>query len=539
MLGEAYALIMANYLGNNYFTLGSFLSNFKNSAGGIEDKYTNSGAILRVKGRVKDFSFFRKDICFAEPERGRLKPHKIQITAPENGGCVNPFAIYSAGIGGNALVYFDYILDSGETVNIWHNTTPQGRVYFTRSIDFVDKDMYGVPLGMYKQSKLNPYVVTSFFSPGVMRLEFYSQNEFDYKDNGPGHYSHKLEDAIYIIAPRNYHKNDPVQNHDPSVTTLTVLNVNDKMYAYGGVLNMDDNQLKKGFKLSKKGANIDVRDDVPAINDGNLFYAPLPNMKKGVEYTVIAYAMDEKGTFWGGEPYDFVSEVDSVIPAEPTLEDIDLGLSVKWAACNLGATKPEEYGDYFAWGEIEPYYINQSSFIWKQGKEAGYDWPSYKWCMGYEDTMTKYCIDWHFGYNGFTDGKTELDPEDDSAHVILGGAWRMPTEAEWIELRENCTWSWTTNYNGTGVAGRIVTSNKPGYTDKSIFLPATGEWYKLGLYDVGTKGYYWSSSLNQNDKFFHDASDIACGFYLDSRDFLRGIFTRFYGQSVRPVCPKD
>lgn len=481
MLGEAYALIMANYLGNHYFTLGSFLANFKNSVGGIEDKYTNSGATLRVKGRVKDFSFFPKDICFAEPERGRLKPHKIQITSPENGGCVNPFAIYSAGIGGNELVYFDYILDSGETVNIWNNTTPQGRVYFTRSMDFVEKDMYGVPLGMYKQSKLNPYVVTSFFSPGVMRLEFYSQKESDYKENGPSHYSHKLEDAVYLIAPRNYHKNDPVQNHDPSVTTLTVLNINGKMYAYGGVLNMDGDQLKKGFKLSEKGANVDLRDDVPATNDGNLFYAPLPNLKKGVEYTVIAYAMDKKGTFFGGEPYDFVSEVDSVIPTEPTPGDlIDLGLSVKWASCNLGASEPQEPGDYYAWGETQT--------------KSTYNWSTYRWSNGTETSLKKYCTQSTYGT---VDNKISLDLSDDAAYANSQGKLRMPSSAEWRELSEQCQWT-KTQYKGKD--GFLVSSAK---TDNAIFIPCNG--IKFSYIVNNDSHYYWTSDLNSEGSRYADA----------------------------------
>ena len=522
MLGEAYALIMANYLGKNYFTLGSFLANFKNSVDGIEDKYTNSGAILRVKGMVKDFSFFRKETCFAEPERERLKPHKIQITSPENGGCVNPFAIYSAGIGGSALVYFDYILDSGETVSIWHNTTPQGRVYFTRSIDFVEKDMYGVPLGMYMQSKLNSYVVTAFFSPGVMRLEFYSQDESDYKDNGPDHISHKLEDAIYLIAPRNYHKNDPVQNHDPSVTTLTVLKVSDIMYAYGGVLNMEGDQLKKGFKLSKKG--VDLWDDVAATNNGNLFYAPLPNMKKGVEYTVIAYATDEDGTYYEGEPYDFVSEVGTAIPSEHTPEAIDLGLpsGIKWASFNLGASKPEEYGDYFAWGETEPHYSSLDPLTWKEGKENGYYWDSYKWSLSSYASMKKYCTNSTYGLNGFTDNKTVLDLEDDAAYVNLGEKWRMPTYEEWLELQQNCTIQWT---SVNGINGYIV----KGRNENSVFFPAAGLWGYSGFSGGNSNGYYWLSSLSTD--YPPHAKNL--NFYSDF--IYASSVWRDQGCSIRPV----
>ena len=84
-------------------------------------------------------------------------------------------------------------------------------------------------------------------------------------------------------------------------------------------------------------------------------------------------------------------------------EWVDLGLpsGTLWATCNVGANAPEEYGDYFAWGETAP--------------KDYYDWSTYKWCKGSYNTMTKYCTNSSYGYNGFTDGKTELDPEDDAA----------------------------------------------------------------------------------------------------------------------------
>ena len=205
-----------------------------------------------------------------------------------------------------------------------------------------------------------------------------------------------------------------------------------------------------------------------------------------------------------------------------TPEAVDLGLSVKWASFNLGATVPEEDGDYFAWGETEPYYSSQDPLTWKEGKENGYSWASYKWCMGGWNTMTKYCNNSEFGYNGFTDTKTVLDLEDDAANVNLGGSWRMPTDAEWTELRENCTWTWTTQ---DGVNGRLVT----GPNGNSIFLPAAGYRYGTDLRNVGSNGYYWSSFLSTDYPYCAWQVDFgsggAYGFY-DNRN--RGL-------SVRPV----
>ena len=114
-------------------------------------------------------------------------------------------------------------------------------------------------------------------------------------------------------------------------------------------------------------------------------------------------------------------------PFEP--EYVDLGLSVKWATCNVGATKPEEYGDYFAWGEVEP--------------KNNYSLSTYKYCNGTNNSMTKYSAKNDVNRGEFYDNKIVLGPEDDAATVNWGGEWRMPTKEEQDELRNKCTWEWT------------------------------------------------------------------------------------------------
>ena len=199
---------------------------------------------------------------------------------------------------------------------------------------------------------------------------------------------------------------------------------------------------------------------------------------------------------------------------------VDLGLpsGLKWANANLGASSPEDYGDYYAWGEVEPYYSSQDPLTWKEGK-TGYNWVSYKWGNGSTSALTKYNTD---NSHGSVDNKTVLDPEDDAAHVSLGGKWRMPTDAEWTELRTECTWTWTTQ---NGVNGRLVT----GKNGNSIFLPAAG--YRLSTYlsDAGSNGYYWSSSLYTDYPYF------AWGVYFNSGNVYSGRDNRFAGFSVRPV----
>lgn len=206
---------------------------------------------------------------------------------------------------------------------------------------------------------------------------------------------------------------------------------------------------------------------------------------------------------------------------------IDLGLSVKWAVCNLGASKPEERGDYYAWGETEPYYgyVLSDSFKWKDGKETGYSWSSYKWCMGAVKTITKYCARSSDGYNGFMDGKTVLDPEDDAAHVNLGEKWRIPTEEEWSELMSNCTWNWITL---NGVNGHVVT----GKNGNSIFLPAAGWIEETSIQSYNRRGRYWCSSM---DVVYYDANGT-WAMSSNEADVVGVYYLRYTGFSIRPVC---
>ena len=188
-------------------------------------------------------------------------------------------------------------------------------------------------------------------------------------------------------------------------------------------------------------------------------------------------------------------------------EYVDLGLpsGTKWATCNVGATKPEEFGGYYAWGETE--------------EKSNYDWSTYKWYSGSDDNMTKYRTDSDYGT---VDNKIILDPEDDVAHVKWGGSWRMPTFDEQRELLNECSWEWT---ELDGVPGHIVT----GPNGNSIFLPAAG--YRDGTeVDVrGSDGGYWSSSL------YVSSSGYACGLGFGSVGSGWNSPSRDYGLSVRPV----
>ena len=189
---------------------------------------------------------------------------------------------------------------------------------------------------------------------------------------------------------------------------------------------------------------------------------------------------------------------------------VDLGLpsGLKWATCNVGATTPKEYGDYFAWGEVE-------------SKETYY-WETYKWGLGYSQ-LIKYCTQSSSGLAGFSDYKTILDSEDDAATANWGGKWRMPTRTEYQELIDNCTWIWTTEDSVNGY--KVIGKNR-----NSIFLPAGG--FVIGdIYDsVGSRGCYWSSSLRISSPGY------AYNVCIDSDHVGDGSSGRSCGFAVRPVC---
>ena len=205
------------------------------------------------------------------------------------------------------------------------------------------------------------------------------------------------------------------------------------------------------------------------------------------------------------------------------VEYVDLGLpsGLKWAKCNLGASKPSEPGDYYAWGETAP--------------KAVYDWATYKWMQAGQSGwqyMTKYTFAdgktegiWYDSSGAFIgDNKTVLVAADDAATANLGSPWRMPTFDEFMELINNCTLTWTTQ---DGVNGCQV----DGPNGNAIFLPATGEREDSGLIDAGTKARYWSSSLRTT------LNSYAHHIYFDSGNYERQGVLRCYGYSVRPVRP--
>ena len=183
---------------------------------------------------------------------------------------------------------------------------------------------------------------------------------------------------------------------------------------------------------------------------------------------------------------------------------VDLGLSVKWATCNVGASRFTDYGDYFAWGETEP--------------KEDYSWETYMWCNGGSETINKYCKS--------SDYVFVLESLDDAATVNWGEKWRMPTIAELQELRHNCAWKWNTI---NGVNGYKITAKNNNW----IFLPATGLLMSSGIAET-SQCYIWSSSINSDNTrsaYFLYVYKISSTIYSRSSNGNRNC-----GLPVRPVC---
>jgi uncharacterized protein (TIGR02145 family) len=185
---------------------------------------------------------------------------------------------------------------------------------------------------------------------------------------------------------------------------------------------------------------------------------------------------------------------------------VDLGLpsGTLWATCNVGASKPEGYGNYYAWGET--------------ATKAVYDWSTYKWTSGWSSTPTKYT----------GSSSAELELSDDAAYVNWGKNWRMPSKAQFDELI-NSSYTTTTWTSINGIYGWKITSKMPGYTGNYIFLPAAGLRVGSSLGFADSNGLYWSRTLYDNDM----DSAWYLNFHSSNIDVID--FYRCEGYSVRPV----
>lgn len=324
--------------------------------------------------------------------------------------------------------------------------------------------------------------------------------------------------AIVSIGCKKVDNNNQSHEVTLSLTTMEPYDITQTSAMCGCEVIVSEN-----FSLAELGICWDtVRN--PTVNGAHLFTnnwsgsftCLLDSLEPNTNYYVRSYAL--KGVmYYYGDEKNFTTE-DTIsggggsggggATEEFTYVDLGLPSGLLWAECNVGATVPEEYGSYFAWGETQP--------------KDFYDWINYKYGTDW-NLITKYCTDQELGLNGFVDNLVTLEPEDDAATVAWGDGWRIPTKEEWNELNENTNAGWTTV---NGVNGRrFVASN-----GNSIFLPAAGRRWAHEFYDVGNYGNYWSSSLYSSGAYFSWSINFYSNWWpsVDCK-------ARYLGFSVRPV----
>ena len=326
--------------------------------------------------------------------------------------------------------------------------------------------------------------------------------------------------AIVLMTAMVFAAGCKPEDEDVKVTTHTPQNIKTTTAVCGG-----DVIVSQGLDLNEFGVCWST-DSMPTVEDSHLstwnwrepYTCIITGLKPGTKYHVRAYALsgleyygDDQLEYYGDDKSFTTEDNGGVGRGSFNGHDyIDLGLpsGTLWATCNVGATKPGDYGDYFAWGETHT--------------KGVYDWSTYQYCMssqyGITNTLTKYCNMSDYGYNGFTDTLTILLPEDDAATASWGNGWRMPTKEEWQELLDNTINTWTTH-------GRLFI----GPNGNTLFLPTAGARMGGGGISVDYMGVYWSSSLKTERPYTAHGIGFAQEGYNMSSSF------REDGLSVRAV----
>ena len=272
----------------------------------------------------------------------------------------------------------------------------------------------------------------------------------------------------------------------PTVTTTAVSNITYTSATVDCNVTLDGGTtvIERGIVYSTSQNPTISNSKVEAGSGVGTFNCELEDLYDNTTYYVRAYATNNEGTSYGQQ----LNITTLPLPCENGYKYVDLGLSVKWATCNVGATKQEEFGDYFYWGQVKPY-------------EEGYEsWTSYPF---------------------------HLSLSEDAAYMNWGGEWRMPTKDELNELINLCTWKWTTQ-NGIEGYKVISKSNK-----NSIFLPLAGYRYRNPLYDDYTSGCYLSNQYNPNVA----GNKMHVLYFTNTTSVSISGSSRWYAHSIRPVCP--
>ena len=324
---------------------------------------------------------------------------------------------------------------------------------------------------------------------------------------------------LFACTPENNNNGGGGQNNQDELTvTGEVLEITDYSATLTGYANLplELGDAEMGIMYDKVKTFEAAKKVVATGLDGNnKFTVTATGLEPSTTYYFKSYVQNGMAVKYGA--------VKSFTTKESSTPEgaVDLGIMITrtdgttyklyWAKSNLSdkglCTNQEDYGDYYAWGETKP--------------KENYSWLMYKFGKSSSGPFSKYSTP---SSDGPIDNKTVLEPEDDVAHVKLGGKWRMPTDFEWTELRAKCTWTWVTNYNGSGIEGILVKATN----GNSIFLPAAGYRNSSDLRGAGSSGCYWSSFLCAN----YPGVAYVISF---SSDHTSSGSDRYLGRSVRPV----
>lgn len=325
--------------------------------------------------------------------------------------------------------------------------------------------------------------------------------------------------TTYYYAPKlgnQYGKVRSFKTKGITVETGTATDITSSSAKLSGKCTLNGSTLQESGILVHMNSSLSYTNCIRRFYGTFLdFVANVTGLMGNTTYYYCAYAKDSEGNLYYGAVKNFTTQNQSIRNAKTA---VDLGLSVKWAAGNVGATYETDYGNLYAWGET----MTKSSYVWG----------TYLYC-NYKNAwsgMTKYTIpdgqtagDWYSYYGTFIgDNKRTLTSSDDAANANWGGNWRMPTESELAELANSCSWDWVVFH---GIQGFWIA----GPNGNSIFLPAAGWRVGTDTHTLGLESYYWTSSLSTY-------SDKARAIFISSGSSRWESKDRFYGFAVRAVC---
>ena len=410
--------------------------------------------------------------------------------------------------GGKVVSETEFTIETKVTTSSVTNVTTESARCGGNVSCYYDDDIYerGICWSKNPEPDVNDQCATSGEGAGS-----FTCNMTGLEDNTT--YYVKAYAKMYDYVVYGEQKSFTTEKYETIVNTSSVTDITTNSAICGGNIMSDEaeNIVERGICWSTS-SQPDINDFCAASGAGaGSFSCNMTGLEDNTTYYVKAYAKMYDYVVYGEQRSFKTEEDDEVCDPDGEISGhgyVDLGLpsGLKWATCNVGASSPEDYGDYFAWGETSP--------------KAEYSWDTYLhlndidgdgWCDNGEATI-----------NSDISGNAQYD----AATANWGGSWRMPTKDEMQELVDHCEWEWT-QVNGVGGLKVI------GPNGSCIFLPAAGRRVGTSLSNGYFYGYYWSSM--PDDYVNYDDTAFSLYFNLDNGYEYVGILNRFNGLTVRPI----